>query len=65
MAFDALQEVIRRTEGTGKDPVAVLLGQRGGRKGGPARVAKMTKEELRASAIKAARARWGKRQKPD
>ncbi len=65
-AFDAVQRIIALTEGgartpDGKDPLAVALGRRGGLKGGRARVDKMTKEELRASAIKAAQARWGRR----
>jgi hypothetical protein len=37
---------------------AVALGRKGGRKGGPARAAKLTKEERTASARKAAEARW-------
>ena len=61
LAFDSLQQIIEATEGTGKDPIAVLMGRRGGLKGGPARVANMTKDELRASALKAARARWDNR----
>ena len=36
------------------------MGSRGGKKGGVARAAKMTPEELSASAAKAARARWAK-----
>ena len=36
------------------------MGQKGGRKGGPARAAKMTDEERSLSASKAARARWAK-----
>jgi hypothetical protein len=43
-----------------KDPAAVELGRRGGLKGGKARAAAMTPEERRASASKAALARWGK-----
>lgn len=42
-----------------KDPAAVALGRKGGLKGGKARAAKLTKEQLSASAKKAARARWG------
>jgi hypothetical protein len=42
-----------------KDPAAVELGRRGGLKGGKARAAAMTPEERRASAQKAALARWG------
>jgi hypothetical protein len=39
---------------TGKDPAAVVLG----RKGGKARVAKMTKKQRSEAAKKTARARW-------
>src|SRR5262245_54080150 len=46
---------------SGKNPAAVALGRRGGLKGGKARAAKLTKEQLRASALKAARARWAKK----
>jgi hypothetical protein len=61
-AFDVLQELIKRTEGTeGKDPLAVALGRRGGLKGGHARAAKMSAKERSASAKKAAAARWGQR----
>ena len=63
-AFDVLQELIKRSEGeTGKDPLAVLLGRRGGLKGGHARAAKMTKKERSESAKKAATARWSQRKK--
>jgi len=41
-----------------KDPAAVSLGRRGGLKGGKARAAKMTPEERREAARKAAQARW-------
>ena len=43
----------------GKDPAAVALGRKGGLKGGKARMASMTPAERKASAIKAAHARWG------
>jgi hypothetical protein len=43
-----------------RDPAAVELGKRGGLKGGKARAKKMTPTERKASAQKAARARWGK-----
>ncbi len=43
----------------GKDPAAVALGRKGGLKGGHARAVKMTPEERRESARKAAAARWG------
>lgn len=58
MAFDTLQQIIRETEGTGKNPLAVALGRLGGLKGGPARVAKMSADERRDSARRAAQARW-------
>ena len=44
-----------------KDPAAVSLGRKGGLKGGPARAAKLTKEQLSESARKAAQARWKNR----
>lgn len=44
-----------------KDPAAVALGRRGGLKGGKARAAKMSAEERRESARKAAQARWATR----
>lgn len=44
-----------------KNPHAVALGRRGGKKGGIATRDKLTPEERRESARKAARARWGKR----
>ena len=45
----------------GKDPAAVELGRRGGLKGGKARAAKLTPEERREAARKAALARWAAR----
>ena len=42
-----------------KDPAAVALGRRGGLKGGKARAERMTVEERREAARRAARARWG------
>lgn len=45
--------------GDGKDPAAVALGRKGGKKGGKARAAKMTPEERSEAAKKAAQARWG------
>lgn len=43
----------------GKDMAAVLLGRRGGLKGGKARAAKLSPEERRKIAQKAAKIRWG------
>lgn len=45
-----------------KDPAAVSLGRRGGKKGGPARAANLTPEERSEAARKAALARWRKRE---
>ena len=59
-AFDVLQQIIAQTENTGKDPLAVALGRRGGLKGGKARAKKMSSEQRRASASHAAKARWAK-----
>jgi len=47
-----------------KNPYAVALGRKGGKKGGPARAAAMTPEERSESARKAVLARWAK-QKAD
>ena len=44
----------------GKNPHAVALGRLGGLKGGKARAAKMTPEQRRKIARKAALARWNK-----
>lgn len=44
-----------------KDAAAVKLGQKGGQKGGKARADKLTSEERREIAQKAAKARWSKK----
>lgn len=44
----------------GKNPAAVALGRLGGKKGGKARAAKLTKEQRSEIAKKAAQARWKK-----
>ena len=41
-----------------KNPAAVALGRLGGKRGGPARAKKLTAEQRREIAQKAARARW-------
>lgn len=46
--------------GKRKNPYAVALGRKGGKKGGPARAAAMTPEERSESARKAVTARWEK-----
>jgi hypothetical protein len=43
-----------------KNPAAVALGKLGGRKGGRARAAKLTPEQRKAIAQRAAQARWAK-----
>ena len=43
----------------GKNPNAVALGRLGGKKGGPAQAKKLTAEQRREIARKAAKARWG------
>lgn len=43
-----------------KNPAAVALGRLGGKKGGPARAEKLTPDERREIAKKAASARWKK-----
>jgi len=44
-----------------KNAAAVELGRRGGLRGGPARAKKLTAVQRKASAKKAAIARWGKK----
>ncbi len=44
-----------------KDPAAVALGRLGGTKGGIARANKMSPEQRKKSAKKAAKARWKKK----
>ena len=43
-----------------KDPAAVALGRKGGKKGGPARAAKLTPAQRSEIARKAVQARWAK-----
>jgi hypothetical protein len=43
-----------------KNPAAVALGRKGGKKGGPARAAKLTPTQRSESARKAVQARWAK-----
>jgi hypothetical protein len=43
-----------------KNPAAVALGRKGGKKGGPARAAKLTPEQRSESARKAVQARWAR-----
>jgi hypothetical protein len=66
LAFQVFQEAIgeapaRPDPDAMKNPAAVALGKLGGAKGGKARAAKMSPDERRESARKAAQARWGKK----
>lgn len=65
LAFQVFQEAIGEAPPPPpekeKNAAAVALGKLGGVKGGRARAAKMTSEERRESARKAARARWGRK----
>jgi len=58
LAVDGRKEISDNQE---KDEAAVLLGRRGGLKGGKARAAKLTPEQRSEIAKKAAAARWGKK----
>lgn len=58
---EAPEEPAVRPEDEGKDPAAVELGRRGGKKGGKARADSMTPEERSEAARKAAEARWRKK----
>jgi hypothetical protein len=55
---DATQETA--PDNDGKDPAAVALGRKGGKKGGKVRASNMTAEQRSAAAKKAAQARWRK-----
>jgi len=69
-AFRVVQEATGETEPEseeaepelveGKNPHAVALGRLGGLKGGKARASKLTPEQRKEIAQKAAQARWGK-----
>ena len=65
-AFRVVQEATKEPEPVaehkpeGKNPAAVALGHLGGKKGGPARAKKLTPEQRKEIAQKAAMARWGK-----
>ena len=61
---EAIGEAPKQDPDAGKNPAAVALGKLGGAKGGRARAAKMTPEERRESARKAAVARWASQKLP-
>ncbi len=63
-AFRVVQEATKEPEPEepkpeGKNPHAVALGRLGGLKGGKARTAKLTPDQRKEIAKKAAQARWG------
>ena len=62
-AVGAVMTEPEEVPGDGKNPAAVALGRLGGKKGGPARAAKLTPEARQRSARKAAIARWEKAKK--
>jgi hypothetical protein len=69
LAFSILTDAVGEdkpnppTEEDEKNPHAVALGRLGGLKGGKARAEKLTPEERRKIAQKAAEARWAKQDK--
>ena len=69
LAFDIVQKATSQNNETtdnepdGKNPAAVALGRLGGLKGGPARAKKLTKDQRKEIARKAAEARWSKKNK--
>ena len=54
-------EIMLKATKEGKDPLAVLLGHRGGLKGGKARAMKLSATKRKEIARKAAKARWKKK----
>ena len=54
-------EVQEEDPNAGKSATAMAKGRSGGLKGGKARAERLSAEERRASAVKAARARWTKK----
>lgn len=60
-AGEGLAVPVEDVPADGKNPAAVALGRLGGKKGGPARAAKLTKKRRSEIAKKAAEARWQRR----
>lgn len=54
------KEVVEKAIDDGKNPHAVLLGRKGGLKGGKSRAEKLSAEKRSEIAKKAAQARWSK-----
>jgi hypothetical protein len=59
IALGEAAEELGAAPSTAKNPAAVTLGSLGGRKGGKARAAALSKERRREIAQRAAKARWG------
>lgn len=57
---EATGEPTPKPEDSTKNPAAVALGRLGGLKGGKARASKLTSEQRKIIAKKAANSRWGK-----
>jgi len=51
-------DIVKKAIAEGKDPLAVLLGQRGGLKGGKARADSLSAKRRKEIAVKAAKTRW-------
>ncbi|MBN2316117.1 MAG: hypothetical protein JXM79_19475 [Sedimentisphaerales bacterium] len=56
-----MEEIQEKAIAEGKNPAAVMLGRLGGLKGGKARAIKLSAEQRRLIARKAAEARWNKK----
>lgn len=56
-------ETMMKATAEGKDPLAVLLGQRGGLKGGKARAKSLSATRRKEIAREAAKARWARNKK--
>jgi hypothetical protein len=60
LAASIVEQATEEEEKPQKNPAAVELGRLGGLKGGKARAAKLTPEQRKEIARKAANSRWGK-----
>lgn len=61
---EATGEPKPKPEDATKNPAAVALGRLGGLKGGKARMDKLTPEQRKEIATKAAQSRWGRKNSP-
>lgn len=60
LASQIVEEATSKSENSTKNPAAVALGRLGGLKGGKARAERLTPEQRRDIAKKAAQTRWQK-----